>query len=156
MIRMDALAPACAGAASQRHLGYVILRRNFASRQEAAARGVVRIVRSVAAFAPFGKPSVGLLTGNVGSMSGFLEEPDIGFATIKLPCWSARLLNLVESHSYKINYTTTPDFGGLARKGRKRLIPLVGAGRFERPTPLRPRQVSAHPENAFFQILKFL
>jgi len=41
---------------------------------------IVRIVRSEVAFAPIPWPSVGFLGGNVGSVSGFLEEPDISFA----------------------------------------------------------------------------
>jgi hypothetical protein len=38
------------------------------------------IVRSMVAFASFRQPDVGFLAGNVGSVAGFLEEPDIGFA----------------------------------------------------------------------------
>jgi hypothetical protein len=50
------------------------LRVDFATRrglQNGAARGILSIVRRPVRFAPFRRPNVGFLAGNVGSMSGF-------------------------------------------------------------------------------------
>jgi hypothetical protein len=62
------------------------------------------------------------------------------------------VLSLVESSSYKT------DYGGIShepRNARNCLIPLVGAGRFERPTPCARGGVRFLLETACFQVLTF-
>jgi hypothetical protein len=62
------------------------------------------------------------------------------------------LLNPEERHSYKIDYT---GLSKVARNGRIYLILLVGAGRFERPTPCAQGGVRYIQKAPCFQLLMF-
>jgi len=62
------------------------------------------------------------------------------------------LLNLEECRSYKIDYS------GIFAKlkiGRNSLKTLVGAGRFERPTPCAQGSFRPQPKMPYFQLLTF-
>jgi hypothetical protein len=66
------------------------------------------------------------------------------------PARKISLLNLEDRRSYRIDYSEILEG---ARNGRKCLILLVGAGRFERPTPCAQGGGRHHAETASFQDL---
>ena len=62
---------------------------------------------------------------------GTMDRFDVGFDQLRIP-QSKKLLNLEERHSYKNDYIR---FLEQSINNGILLIILVGAGRFERPTP---------------------